>query len=175
MSDAPASPADDALDLLLETPAEPATPLLRAQAIDCGSTSVAVPYGWARTVIEDFVITPAPNAPIWLVGAFNAEGHILPVVDFAAWLDETAVQPIGRGSRLLLGGEGQDRFALLFQGLPVMVRYIAGNERAPDTGLRTLAAYTVAVAAVAGSDEAREWPVIDARALGEDCFAELAA
>ena len=41
-------------------------PLLRAQAIACGGVTVAVPFAWARAVVEDFDVSPALNAPAWL-------------------------------------------------------------------------------------------------------------
>ena len=152
-------------------PQEPTEPLLRAQAIDCGGLGVAVPFTWARSVIEEFDLSTAPNAPVWLAGAVNVDGRILPVLDLAAWLDETAAQPIDRHSKLLVGGEGEDRFALLFCGLPVMARYAPG---AVDSGLATaLAPFVLGVAGLSGARAQERWPVIDARALGEQWMGEL--
>jgi len=49
--------------------------LVPAQGIQCGALSLAFPYAWARAIIEDFSLTPVPNAPAWLVGAANVEGE----------------------------------------------------------------------------------------------------
>ena len=148
-------------------------PLLRAQAIACGDVTIAVPFTWARAVVEDFDVSPAPNAPVWLVGAVNVDGRILPVLDLAAWLDEHAAQPVTRSSKLLVGGEGEDRYALLFQGLPMMVRYApSGAATGSTTG--ALAPFVTGAATPVADQAGRHWPVIDARTLGEHWAGELA-
>jgi chemotaxis signal transduction protein len=150
--------------------------LLRAQAIDCGGVPIAVPFSWARSVVEDFDVSPAPNAPAWLVGAVNVDGRILPVLDIAAWLDENAAQSVERRSKLLVGGEGEDRFALLFQGLPLMARYAADDSVAiAARGREALAPFLLGFATPSGQPALQHWPVVDARALGEHWVSELAA
>jgi chemotaxis signal transduction protein len=150
----------------------PGTALLRAQAINCGGVAMALPFTWARAVVETFELSPAPNAPPWLVGAVNVDGHILPVLDVAAWLDASHTHAPDRNARLLVGGEGENQFALLFQGLPLMVRYAPegrGDARAPDA----LAPYVLGSASQTGGQAEQLWPVIDARALSEHWINEL--
>jgi|UPI00064817A7 chemotaxis signal transduction protein len=103
-----------------------ATPALLepAQGIQCGALDLAFPYAWAHAISEDFSLTPVPNAPAWLAGATNVEGEIVPVFDLAAWVDPRASGP-GR-ARLLVGGLGGDRAAIVFTGAARMVRYQAG-------------------------------------------------
>lgn len=145
---------------------------LRAQAIDCGAFKVAVPFDWARNVVEDFDIIPAPSAPPWLVGAANVDGRIVPVVDLAAWLDTGGAQAPQRRCRLLVGGHGEDSYALLFDGLPMLARYSAGGACAGAPGL--LAAHVLGEAVIAGAAGGASRPVIDARSLGDAWAAELA-
>jgi chemotaxis signal transduction protein len=99
----------------------------RAQAIHCGGVHVAVPYSWARAVVEQFDLAPVPNAPPWLAGAANVEGRCVAVIDLSSWLTPetpwaTTAQAVQQRSRLLLGGDGDEAFALRFQGLPGMLR-----------------------------------------------------
>lgn len=147
----------------------------RAQAIECGAVAVAVPYRWARSVVESFEPSPAPNAPPWLVGAVNVEGRILPVLDLAAWLDPAAPQALDRHSRLLVCGDGEDAYTLLFQGLPVLARC---TDRLPrDTSQAAASAltpYIVGEATPASAGDPRRWPVIDAEALARAWADELA-
>ena len=96
-----------------------------AQGIQCGALDLAFPYAWAHAISEDFSLTPVPNAPAWLAGATNVEGEIVPVFDLAAWVDPLAPNP-GR-ARLLVGGHGGDRAAIVFSGAARMVRYQAGR------------------------------------------------
>ena len=99
-----------------------------AQGIQCGALSLAFAHAWARSIVEEFSVTPVPNAPAWLVGAANVEGEIVPVFDLAAW----AAAPLAADdeprtgaarARLLVGGRGSDRAALIFAGPARMVRY----------------------------------------------------
>jgi hypothetical protein len=34
-----------------------------AQGIQCGVLSLAFPNAWARSIVEEFSVTPVPNAP----------------------------------------------------------------------------------------------------------------
>jgi chemotaxis signal transduction protein len=155
----------------------------RAQRIRCGPLVVAVPYAWARGVVEDATLVSVPNAPPWLAGAANVEGRIVAVVDLQAWVDPAAPMPAG-SSRLLLGGDGDDRVALRFQGLPQMMRLDAdtAGDTAGDTTAATppapapelapsLAAFVTGIAGQ-GADAA---PLIDLPALTRHWVAELAA
>ncbi len=116
------------IDLDLDSTATASLPLQaapdgeRAQAIDCGGLRVAVPYQWARQIVDHFELSPVPNAPIWLAGAANVEGRCLPVVDLALWLNPQEAPSTALRNRLLVGGEGDTAVALRFQGLPAMVR-----------------------------------------------------
>jgi hypothetical protein len=60
--------------------------LTPAQGIQCGSLNVAFSFAWARSIVEDFSLTPIPNAPAWLLGAANIEGEIVPVFDLVSWV-----------------------------------------------------------------------------------------
>lgn len=144
----------------------------RAQALQCGAIRVAIPFSWARNVVESFDVSPAPNAPAWLMGAVNVDGHILPVLDLSAWVDDSAPQAIERSSRLLVGGEGESQFALLFQGLPSLARYTPGpcDVQVPQALQPLVLAQTWSGAPGA----AKSCPVIDIRTLGELWVAELA-
>jgi chemotaxis signal transduction protein len=145
-------------------------PLERAQSIDCGGVRIALPFTWARNIVESFVLSAAPLAPAWLAGAANIDGQIVPVVDLAAWLDAGQAQAIDRKSRLLLGGSGDDAFALLFSGLPALVRWApAGADAQTPAALR---AHVVGAAVVADADQ-QAVPVIDMAALGQAWVSEL--
>lgn len=152
--------------------APPAEPLRRAQAIDCGGVAVAVPFDWARNVVEVFDLRPAPNAPAWLAGAANVDGRILPVLDLAAWLDPALAQAIDRHTRLLVGGDADEGYALLFRGLPMLARWAPGEEAANPRADK-LAPFVLGRASVAGPQPGAARPVIDARGLGQAWLAEL--
>lgn len=155
----------------LDVPTAPvAPPPERAQTIDCGGVRIAVPFSWARNIVETFVLSVAPLAPPWLAGAANIDGHIVPVVDLAAWLDATRAQPIDRRSRLLLGGHGDDAFALLFSGLPALVRWTPTQTDVAELH-PMLRPYLKGMAAVEDGDAAL--PVIDMAGLGEAWVSEL--
>ncbi len=165
------------------TEAPQPAPAARAQRIRCGPLVVAVPYAWARGVVEDATLVSVPNAPPWLAGVANVEGRIVAVVDLQAWVDPGAPMPAG-SSRLLLGGDGDERLALRFQGLPQMMRLDAdatgeparvpasAAAAAPDPVLGpSLAAFVTGIAGQ-GADAA---PLIDLPALTRHWVAELAA
>jgi chemotaxis signal transduction protein len=169
-----ARPAADAPDVPVAPPAADTRP--RAQAIECGHVAVAVPYRWARSVVESFEASPAPNAPAWLLGAVNVEGRILPVLDLAAWLNPATPQARDRHSRLLVCGDGEDAYALLFRGLPVLARCDERLPReAPDApAASALTPFIVGEATPASAGDPRRWPVIDAQALARAWADELA-
>jgi hypothetical protein len=98
------------------------------QAIACGGWPLVFRSGWAQGVVEDFSLVGIPRAPLWLRGAFNADGRILPVVDLVAYLEPS--QPLahlGRQHRLLLGKKNMPSdemsVALMFSGLPMQIEY----------------------------------------------------
>ena len=100
-------------------------PTERAQAVRCGSRWVAFPYGWARSAVEQLPVSRVPGAPAWLAGAANIEGRIVPVIDLLAWCRPgESVDADAKGSRLLIGGDGEDTVAVLFEGLPRVVRVL---------------------------------------------------
>jgi len=100
-------------------------PTERAQAVRCGSRWVAFPYGWARSAVEQLPVSRVPGAPAWLAGAANIEGRIVPVIDLLAWCRPgEAVDADAKGSRLLVGGDGEDTVAVLFEGLPRVVHVL---------------------------------------------------
>jgi len=107
---------------LSDTPGLQPPALDRAQAVRCGDRWFAFAFGWARSAVESFDMSAAPNAPAWLVGAVNVAGRILPVVDLFAWTEPGRWQDAqDRQARLLVGGEGDAAIAVLFQGLPRLV------------------------------------------------------
>jgi chemotaxis signal transduction protein len=118
----------------------------RAQAVRCGPHALALPLGWARLALEGVELSQAPGAPVWLAGAANVEGEIVPVVDLAAWLDPAdALDPKRRDTRLLVGGQGEQALGLLFQGFPRLVRVapLPEGQLAPER----LASLVIGVAA----------------------------
>jgi chemotaxis signal transduction protein len=179
------------LDLILDDIVPPAAPaaapveLERAQAIDCNGLAIAVPYRHARSVIDDDSLVPAPNALPWLAGAANIEGHIVAVIDLHAWVDPSRPRPPGR-SRLLLCGDGEERLALRFEGLPQMVQVVPAASSAPtataaapntqpDTLPQALRPYQRGVARSAGGTrEPRLWPLVDIAALARTWALQLA-
>jgi chemotaxis signal transduction protein len=99
-----------------------------AQAVRCGERWFAFPYGWARSAVEQVQLSAAPGAPPWLAGAANVEGRIVPVIDLVAWLTPGRfIDARAKDARLLVGGHGEDVAAVLFQGMPRLVR--VGHER----------------------------------------------
>ncbi len=97
----------------------------RAQAVRCGSRWIAFPYGWARSAVEHVPLSRVPGAPTWLAGAANVEGRIVPVIDLLAWsLPGQALDAEAKGVRLLVGGDGEDTVAVLFEGLPRVVHVV---------------------------------------------------
>jgi chemotaxis signal transduction protein len=110
--------------------------LTPAQGIQCGSLNLAFSFAWARSIVEDFSLTPIPNAPAWLVGAANVEGEIVPVFDLVSWVgagasDTLRNEPGAGRARLLIGGHGDERAAIVFSGSARMVRYAAGLQKGP--------------------------------------------
>jgi chemotaxis signal transduction protein len=97
----------------------------RAQAVRCGQRWIAFPYGWARAAVEQARLSAVPGAPGWLAGAANVEGRIVPVIDLLAWSTPSSfVDARAKDARLLVGGDGDDTVAVLFQGLPRLVRVL---------------------------------------------------
>lgn len=101
-----------------------------AQGILCGTWALALPFDWARQIVDEFELSPVPKAPPWLLGATNVDGNILPVVDLSAYLGlATAGMP--QKQRLLIGGTMDassadstgDAIALAFEGLPQQLGY----------------------------------------------------
>jgi chemotaxis signal transduction protein len=142
----------------------------RVHAIDCGGLGIAVPFGWARSVVEEFELSLVPRAPSWMAGAANVEGRVVAVVDLGAWaLPAGSAMSLLR-SHLLLGGDGDDTFALRFDGLPVLARTDPGAERIARVPPE-LAPYVTGEASLDGG--LRRWPVVDMAALGRAWAAEL--
>jgi chemotaxis signal transduction protein len=151
------------------TPA-PAAPAERAQALRCGELGIALLHGWARAAIERFELSAVPQAPAWLAGATNVEGQVVPVIDLLQWLDPAqAIDPTDRDARLLVGGDGQTRVALLFQGLPRLTRV---QRQAATQAPERLAPFVIGMA----DDIVATGPTwaLDAPALVQALAAELA-
>lgn len=101
-----------------------------AQGILCGAWALALPFDWARQIVDEFELSPVPKAPPWLLGATNIDGNILPVVDLSVYLGlATASAP--QRQRLLIGGtidassadSTGDAICLAFEGLPQQLGY----------------------------------------------------
>jgi chemotaxis signal transduction protein len=107
-------------------PSESAIPLKLAQGILCGSWALAFPFEWARQIVDDYELSPVPKSPVWMLGASNIDGNILPVVDLTVYLGSSAIQA-NTTKRLLIGGmQGADAdqaIALAFTGLPQQLSY----------------------------------------------------
>jgi len=149
--------------------------LAPAQGIQCGALSLAFPYAWARAIIEDFSLTPVPNAPAWLVGAANVEGEIVPVFDLASWaaadMPERASAETGPGrARLLVGGHEGDRAAIFFSGVARMVRYAPDAQ--PVVAGTPMPERLRAVVLSASETTPPHW-VVDARRLFDTLAHEL--
>jgi chemotaxis signal transduction protein len=150
----------------------------RAQGIRCDGLAVALPYAWARGVVDSFELSGVPNAPGWLAGAANVDGRILAVVDLARWArPDTDTQPPPASparQRLLVGGDGPQAFALRFQGLPALLRCgPATPAPTADTDLpEALAPFVRGTAQADG--QAAAWPVLDMPGLARAWAAELA-
>jgi chemotaxis signal transduction protein len=98
-----------------------------AQGIICGPWALALSFDWARSIVEEFELSPIPKAPLWLVGAANIEGAIIPVVDLALYINPSAPGNPAGSQRLLVGGlsgiSSEDAVALIFSRLPQQLRY----------------------------------------------------
>ena len=114
---------------------------------------------------------------MWLAGAANIDGRILPVLDLAAWLDPALARAPDRHTRLLIGGDADEGYALLFRGLPMLARWSLGATGGPDLvaagSAGKLAPFVLGQASAAGPNPGAPRPVIDARALGQAWLAEL--
>ncbi len=101
-----------------------------AQGILCGTWALALPFDWARQIVDDFQLSPVPKAPPWLLGATNVDGNILPVIDLGLYLGLTSAASSQR-QRLLIGGTVEssssgssgDAICLAFEGLPQQLSY----------------------------------------------------
>jgi chemotaxis signal transduction protein len=101
-----------------------------AQGILCGAWALAFPFDWASQIVDDFDLSPIPKAPVWLIGATNVDGNILPVVDLKIYLGLSSNTGAAK-QRLLIGGMVQqvsadstgDAIAIAFDGLPQQLRY----------------------------------------------------
>lgn len=170
------SAADTAHDLAMgDRPIEAVT-LMPAQGIECGSLKLAFPYAWAKSIVEDFNLTPVPNAPAWLVGAANVEGEIVPVFDVASWVvadepDATAPVSVANRARLLVCGHGGDRAAIAFSGSARMVRYASDSQAIAEGATPSrLSAVVLAV-----SEGTPPYWVVDTQRLLDRLASELAA
>jgi chemotaxis signal transduction protein len=152
----------------------------RAQGIRCGGLSVALPYSWARQVVDSFHLSRVPNAPPWLAGAANVDGRIVAVLDLAAWAQPEAAlldTDAAQRPRLLLGGTGTATLALRFQGLPALLMAEPQPGRTAQAAARAalpdrLHAYLSGVAMASSADEA--WPLLDMDSFTRDRAGELA-
>ena len=139
----------------------------RAQGVDCWGLKVAVPYSWARAVVEDFELSQVPNAPLWMVGAANVDGRIVAVVDLSAWVWPGQPEADLRDHRLLLGGDGADSLALSFGGLPSLL------VTSPEPVLTEPALQGHVCGHARGDGLQARWPLLDMAGLTRAWLAEL--
>lgn len=147
----------------------PTTPsdLPRAQAVRCGTRAVAWPHGVARAALDHVELSAVPNAPAWLAGAANIEGRIVPVIDLVAWCEPGQQTDVGaRDTRLLVLGDGEETTALLFSGLPRLVRIGRPSSLPLDDPLARVSMGT--------AEDDPHTVVIDHRALLDTLAAEVA-
>ena len=146
-----------------------------AQGIRCGEFSVAFGFGWARQIVDQFELVPIPRAPSWILGAANVNGLIVPVIDLASYLTESAVPAqLVRGQRLLVGGmqdeDAENALAVVFSQIPVQLDY--ETSLWPD--LQALPRRLQEVCSGAASDgERRLYAEIDPGKLMDALSAEL--
>ena len=140
-----------------------------AQAVECGPWPLAFPFTWARSIIEDYELSEVPHAPVWLLGAANVDGRVVPVIELALYLDPTWRPDPAATAMLLVGGEGEDAAGIVFRGLPAIARAQPGT--APPAAPPALAEF---VAGTAGDGSGRHWVLVDAPALLDALSAELA-
>jgi chemotaxis signal transduction protein len=149
----------------------------RAQGIVCGGLRVALPYSWARSVVDTFELSHVPGAPPWLAGAANVDGRIVAVVDLSAWSsggDGHSLRPHGQAARLLLGGDGADTLALRFEGLPALLQITAGATPG-QAGLPDRLLPYIQGAAQAEHGPSEHWPVLDMPSLTRTWAQQLAS
>lgn len=131
----------------------------RAQAVRCGTRALAWPHGVARAALDKVELSAVPHAPAWLAGAANIDGRIVPVIDLVPWMEPGRRTDVtARDTRLLVLGEGDETTALLFTGLPRLVR--VGRRAAPAANDDPLVAVSIGCA-----EDDPTTPVIDHRAL----------
>lgn len=150
-----------------------------AQVILCGPWALAFPFDWARQIVDRFELSPIPKSPLWLIGAANVDGNIVPVLDLHAYISQSAPGPKSQ-QRLLIGGLGKtldsaastaDAIAIAFEGLPQQLAY----ETSPLTYASALPERLAAICgAIARSKAGSEYLEIDAQRLIAALSDELA-
>jgi chemotaxis signal transduction protein len=98
-----------------------------AQGVICGPWALAFSFDWARSIVEDFELSPVPKAPVWLLGAANVDGSIIPVIDLALYINPLSPYNPNEAKRLLVGGtsaaSNEDAMAIAFTRMPQQLRY----------------------------------------------------
>jgi chemotaxis signal transduction protein len=85
-----------------------ASPAARAgtelrQLVVAGAMRFVIGFDESREYIDSLAsLTRIPRSPVWLLGAFNADGNAVPLVDISAWAHQ--VQPVGWRSQGQLSG-----------------------------------------------------------------------
>jgi chemotaxis signal transduction protein len=133
--------------------------------------AVALPYRWARAVVDEYTLAAVPLAPAWLAGAANVEGRVVAVVDLLAWATPDAAPALTSKTRLLLGGDGTAAFALRFEGLPALLHPEPGQAELATLPER-LRPFVQGVARAEGA--AGHWPLLNIEALAQAWGDELA-
>ncbi len=146
-----------------------------AQGLHCGEFLLAFQFQWARQIIEQFELVPVPRAPSWMLGAVNANGLIVPVVDLDNYFSQRAAPAqLQRGQRLLLGGlvaeDADNALAVVFTQTPTQLDYHPQPIAMPDALPARLQEVCVAVAF---DDLARSYIEIDLAKLMDAMSAEL--
>lgn len=142
--------------------AGPADPLAAAQGLRCAGRTLGLAPGWARCIVERPRIARVPHAPRWLRGAMVHEGHVIPVIDLAAWIAPGAARPAEPPGRVLVGEAPAGRAALVLEDTPVALQAVpAAGDTPPDLP----AALAGCLAGRAVDASGQDWPLLDVALL----------
>ena len=146
-----------------------------AQGIRCGDYLVAFGFDWARQIVDQFELVPIPRAPVWVLGAVNINGVIVPVVDLSNYFSETDVPAqLVRGQRVLVGGiqdeDADSALAVVFSQTPAQLDY----DTVPWANLRVLPLRLQEICSGAAyDDQGQAYLEIDPNKLMDALSAEL--
>jgi chemotaxis signal transduction protein len=146
-----------------------------AQGVVCGAFHLAFSFSWARQIVDQFELVSIPRSPTWVLGAVNAGGLIVPVVDLDNYFSQSDVPAqLQRGQRLLVGGvqaeDADGAMAVIFSQTPTQLEY---ESRPLDASQVLPPRLQEVCSAVAVGDSGREYLEIDLARLADALSAEL--